>query len=230
MGTRREFMELLSQIPSPTIAIVGIIVVALVIAILKGKKRTKDMEAVSNELGFTFTPKGERSIFSELSGLPLFSQGHSRRVRNVLEGKDSGGPVTIFDYRYTVGGGKHSHTYRQTIIYFRSDTLTLPGFALRPESIFHRIGSALGYQDIDFETNPEFSRRYLLRGVDETAIRNLFTLEVLTYFETEKAGKVCVEGNGKHLICYKAAKLIKPDDIRTELEEAKSILELFGRS
>ena len=221
-------MELESWVPFLAVAIV-IIIPVLVIGILKGRKRTKDMEAVSYEIGFTFTPKGESSIFSELSHLPLFSQGHSKRVKNVLERRDSDVRITIFDYKYTVGHGKNSHTYKQTVIYFQSDDLALPDFALRPERIFHKIGSVFGYQDIDFETSPEFSRHYLLRGVNETAIRNLFGMDVLAYFEREKTKKMCIEGNDKHLICYRSGKLIKPEDIRTELEEAKSILELFRR-
>lgn len=221
-------MELEYWVPFLAIAIV-IVVPALVIGILKGRKRTKDMETVSYEIGFTFTPKGENSIFSELSHLPLFSRGRSKRVKNVLERRDSDVRVTIFDYKYTVGSGKNSHTYKQTVIYFQSDNLALPDFALRPESIFHKFGSVFGYQDIDFETSPEFSRHYLLRGVNETAIRNLFSIYVLGYFEREKAKKLCVEGKDKHLICYRSGKLIKSEDIRTELEEAKSILELFRR-
>ncbi|MCK4820866.1 hypothetical protein KA005_34185, partial [bacterium] len=148
---------------------------------------------------------------------------------NVLERGDSDGRITIFDYKYTVGSGKSSHTYKQTVVYFQSDDLALPDFALRPERIFHKIGSVFGYQDIDFETSPEFSRHYLLRGVNETAIRNLFGMDVLAYFEREKSKKMCVEGNDKHLIYYKSGKLIKPEDIRIELEEAKSNLELFRR-
>ena len=37
-------------------------------------------------------------------------------------------------------------------------------FEMRPENLLNKIGAALGRQDIDFDSNPEFSRRYLLRG------------------------------------------------------------------
>ena len=52
----------------------------------------------------------------------------------------------------------------------------LPDFELSPGSV------ALGRQDIDFETDPEFSDRYRLRGRDEDAVRRIFRAEVREFF------------------------------------------------
>ncbi len=55
--------------------------------------------------------------------------------------------VGICGYQYTIGGGAHSDTVPESVIYFRSPELNLPQFARRPENLFHKRGSALGYQD-----------------------------------------------------------------------------------
>jgi hypothetical protein len=64
------------------------------------------------------------------------------------------------------------------VISFQSSLLSLPEFELRSENMFHKIGKAFGCQDINFESHPEFSKRYLLRGADEEAVRTFFTPEM----------------------------------------------------
>ena len=103
-------------------------------------------------------------LLSPLSHLHLFSRGHSQRAHNVLIRQEGDAQVAVFDYRYTVGHGKNSQRYKQTVIHFRSDKLNLPCFNLRPESIFHKIGSVFGYQDIDFDNELEKFELYWTEG------------------------------------------------------------------
>jgi hypothetical protein len=84
-------------------------------------------------------------------------------------------------------------------------------FALRPESFFHRIISALGYQDIDFGQRPEFSQQYILRGQDELAIRQTFNDRVLAFFEGYPG--TCVDAGGNQLFFYRAGYRFQPNEI-----------------
>ena len=86
----------------------------------------------------------------------------------------------LFDYEYVVEGSESNSSYKQSVIWFHSENLCLPNFALRPENLFHKIGGVLGYQDIDFESHPKFSKTFLLRGNDEPKIRDIFKNEVWT--------------------------------------------------
>ncbi len=139
-----------------------------------------------------------------MSRLRLFSPGHSTKVSNLLHGvsRQLGGTdqleVEIFAYRYVTGGGQHSRAIRQTVIAFRSPQPHLPRFALRPQNPFHKIGAAFGYQNIDVDSYPKFSRKYLLRGNDEQKVRAVFVYELLALFETEEG--VSVEADGDRLI------------------------------
>ena len=45
----------------------------------------------------------------------MFYRGHSKKIPNVVTGELSGQPFRIFEYRYTVGSGKHKKTYSYTI-------------------------------------------------------------------------------------------------------------------
>ncbi|HEY6370620.1 MAG TPA: hypothetical protein VIX37_08570 [Candidatus Sulfotelmatobacter sp.] len=51
----------------------------------------------------------------------------------------------------------------------------LPPFALPPENLFDRIGDAIVHHDIDFDSNAEFSKRYLLKSPEDASARRLFT-------------------------------------------------------
>lgn len=141
---------------------------------MQEKKRKEAMQAAALALGFTYAETGETQSW----GLPLFERGRSRVARYVLTGETAGNTVTLMDYQYTIGSGKNSQTHRQTVALFPEAGRGLPAFELGPENFLHRIGQVFGYQDIDFDEDPEFSKAFLLRGEDEAAIRKVFTASV----------------------------------------------------
>ena len=193
-----------------------------------GKKRTEQFALISAELKLNFFPKGSTSLFERLKPFHLFSKGRSRKIKNLMEGEANKVELAIFDYQYTTGGGDNSHTYRQSILFFRSPKLNLPDFSLRPENVFHKIGSAFGYKDIDFETHPLFSKSYLLRGDNEAAIRGLFNNELLNFIESQQ--KISIEGSGDQLVFYRHKKRVKPEEVEEFMEEGFKVFELFLRS
>jgi len=143
-------------------------------------------------------------------------------------------PASVFDYSYTVSGGENSSTFTQTVVAFRQDH-QLPWFELRPEGFLDRIADAFVHRDIDFETHPEFSKRYALRGDDGTAIRVVFTPALLSFFEMlPPERKWHIEGSGFTLLAYRANLTVAPQEIRTFVEETCSIANSFfaasGRS
>ena len=131
----------------------------------------------------------------------------------------------IFDYRYTTGSGKNSHTYRQTVVFFRSPDMDLPQFELKPQSFFHGIGKLFGYQDIDFQSHPKFSKAFVLRGTSETAVRKLFTADLLSFCETKP--QVSIEGQGRDLVFYRSSKRVKPEQFRDLMSEGFDVFKQF---
>jgi hypothetical protein len=189
------------------------------------QKRTGELAEVSREIGFPFFPAGDDSLLADLGHFTLFTRGRRQKIRNMMHGENSDVELAIFDYRYTTGGGKNSHTHQQSVIYFRSPVLALPHFAVRPEHLFHKIGGAFGYQDIDFDRHPRFSAKYLLRGDDEAAVRALFTPDVLAFFEAEE--KICVEGGGDQLIFYRRGVRAKPSGVHAFMEEGLKVFDVL---
>jgi hypothetical protein len=208
---------------------VGLTIAAIIYAAhVAEKKRIEQLQQVAQELGFEFQTVGDASLLTSLNRFHLFSQGHTKKQSNVMRGKTNELEVTIFDYRYTTGSGKHSHTWNHTVICFRFDGPPLPEFSLRPENFAHKIGAWFGYQDIDFEDDPSFSRKYLLRGSSEAAVRELFTDKVRRHFD-EKSG-LSVEASGDTLVFYRHAVRVKPEAIRSLMEDGFSVFGLLRQS
>jgi hypothetical protein len=220
MDTPMEFLPILVLV-----GVAVIVAVALYINYLVEKKRTEGMQRVAEELGFEFSPKGDGPLMTELSLFNLFSQGHSRRLYNLMRGEANNLEVDIFDYTYVTGSGKSSHTWSQTLVCFGIRNTSLPSFSLRPETFWDKIGTWFGYQNINFDTHPGFSDKYLLRGRDEDAVRALFHDDVLAFFERQHG--LSVEGHGHRLLFYRQSKRVDPDNIRGFLEEGFKVLALF---
>ena len=169
--------------------------------------------------------EGKAFAKGQLQGFRLASLGHGRRAYNMISGNASAMKITIFDFLYIQGSGKSSNSYNQTAVLFISDRLNIPKFKMRPENVFHRIGSSFGMQDIDFEEYPIFSKQYLLQGEDEKSVRRLFGKKLLNLF-TEKDG-LCVEGQANRLIIYRNGKRVSPEKITDFLNQQLAIANTF---
>ena len=217
---------LVSALPCMIFVVVaGLIVFAIYYNYRREKQRTADLQRVAEEMGFEFLPRDDNALLSELGGFDLFSRGRSRRVFNLLRGTIRRQPVSVFDYSYVTGSGKHRHTWRHSVACFQLDGASLPAFSLRPEGIFAKIGGMFGYQDIDFTHNPTFSKQYLLRGQDESAIRVLFRDDVLDFYAAQPG--LSTEVNGNYLVFYRHASRVEPPAIRSFIEEGLRVLGFF---
>jgi len=190
------------------------------------KKRSEELQAFASSMGLSFSEKRNKSFDLSLSNFHIFTQGYSRRASKIINGPYGGADIKIFDYRYTTGSGKSRTRHNQTIVQFKSDRLRLPSFELRPENFFHKIAGSFGYQDIDFEMNPKFSKQYLLRSDQDQACRELFSFNRLHYFEENKG--LSVEGKQDILIFYHPNRTEKPSDLKTFLDQGVQIYNLFS--
>jgi hypothetical protein len=219
------------------VAIIFILFFLLFIALIVGifiytskkeKERTLAMQQVAQQMRWAFAPTAQLNMIPHTGYFNLFNQGHSKNIRNMIYGEINGVKAAIFDYRYTVGHGKHSHTYNQSVMYFETPRLQLPMFTLSPENFMHKFISALGYQDIDFGNRPEFSKKYLLRGQDEQSIRNTFSDRLLSFYEANQG--LHTEGGGNQLFVYRLSHRAPPVQVGQYLQwAADTVLPLFQR-
>ena len=214
-----------------TILLIAIIVVAVVALLyvqrLFQQRRIEALQRAGAGLGlFIASESDTAALQSSLSTFHLFSQGHSRRLSGLIQGIARDVPVSLFDYRYFTGSGSKNNRIReQTVVCLQMDGAALPVFALRPETVWNKMGAWLGGQDIDFESAPDFSSRYVLQGTDEAAVRGLFADRVLAFYAARSG--LCTEGGGDRLLVYRAEKRVKPEALSAFLDEGLEVLALF---
>lgn len=197
-------------------------------ASINAKKRTQALQNFAQENGLEFV--GENSTRTIDAQTALFDRGSMRRFRNVMNGKWNGFELSAFDYQYTINSGKSSTTITQTVAAFVQQS-PLPWFELRPEGFMDRVGEVFVHRDIDFDSNPQFSRRYMLRGKNEDAVRTLFAPALLSYLEMLPAGDLLhIEGEGKTLLLYRARVKVAVEDLRAFLDEMSGIASSFFSS
>lgn len=173
------------------------------------------MRGIAEDLDMDFYESGKYGLIDYLQDFKLFSNGRRKKIANLLIKVDgeTGLDTRIFDYRFVTGSGKSTTFHKQTVFYLHSPELALPRFLLKPEHFFHKVGFFLGMKkDINFELYPEFSKQYLLKGDQETEVRNTFSDDVLHFFTIEKNWSL--EGVNDSLIFYRKRTRQKPEIIK----------------
>jgi hypothetical protein len=193
----------------------------------KERERTEAMRAVANFLKWNFADVAPWNMIANLDYFSLFNQGHGKQVKNFMYGEANGVKAAVFDYIYVTGSGKNRTTHFQTVTYLESANLRAPYFSLRPEGFFTKLLTAFGYQDIDFGQRPEFSKKYLLRGQEEMAIRQTFNDQLLSFFETYHG--TSVDAGNNQLFVFRAGYRCGAEEVQNQLALALNILNLLPR-
>ena len=188
------------------------------------RKRTEALEAVAKEHQLTFSADADERLLQRMQIFDLFNKGRNKRMKNVMKAETEIASMSIFDYSYITGGGKHTQHHLFTIVAMESNSLELPSFSLRPEGFFDKIGAMFGFQDINFDENPEFSRSFVLKGENEAAIRSFFDNEMLDLFTQRKGISVeCCPG----LFIYMQGGRQRPEQIRDFMNDGFGLYSAF---
>lgn len=210
--------------------VVGIFVAVFVLAggmmywsYVANKKRIEGFEQEAEAMGLNFTQQPADSFMAHYGHFKLFNRGRRRGVSNLIEGDSGDVTLRIFDYKFTTGSGKQTRHLVQTIASLKSSQLNIPSLTIHPEGFLSRVGSKMGFQDIDFDSHPTFSKMFVLKGDNEEAIRNFLTPAALEYFEAHQG--ISLEASGDTLFFYNPNRRIKPEEIKDLLARA---YEVFG--
>jgi len=207
--------------PPALIFFVGLLVLMAIVVIVtrrRERERTEALRRVAETAGLAFEPSANIDAIRSLGDVQLFARGHSKRVTNLMTGRLGDQQMAVFDYQYTIGSGKGQRNTMQTVVLLPSAKGSLPDLQMAPENPLIKLIEAFGYQDIDIESAPEFSRRYILRGADEAAIRAALSPGATSYFAEHEGWTVEVQSGT--VAIYRADTRPKPEDMRTFIEDA----------
>ena len=132
---------------------------------VRTKQRRELLQQFALGEGWTWTQRDD-SWSQHYQGAP-FGEGDHREAKNVLQGQFRGRAMVAFDYSYQTHssssrGGSSTQTHRFAFCALVLPSL-VPKLELVPESRLGRLGTALGMQDIELESE-DFNRRYRVRS------------------------------------------------------------------
>jgi hypothetical protein len=192
-----------------------------------GNPRAGAMRQLAHQLEMDYYHKDEFKDISLLREFRFFRQTTSnRKVYNILE-RNYGlleTKLQVFDLEWVVSTGKSSQRFCQTMFFIQSKYLALPEFRMQPEYFYHRIGTWLGMQDIDFEAYPDFSKNNLLKGTDEYYIRQKLVTPQFARLFSNNTEWHC-EGMGYFLVLYQSKKLLNPHQIMALIKQGTKLYE-----
>lgn len=190
----------------------GLVFLQLASIIIRSRKRRNTIKNLANELGFAYS-KYEKNLPESFESFTIFLTGRLPSISNCIRGTFDDFMVTVVDYKYSsVEGGSKSKTHRQTITMISLEEKNIPAFEILPETIFQKIKTAIGSQDIDFGSHPEFSKKYVVKGTKEDSIRESLSDRFLTSIEKHKG--LSIECNGTNIIFYRRHELLSPEEIK----------------
>lgn len=132
------------------------------------KKRREALRAVATRFGLSFHPGNDTTHHRQFSHA-VFGRGRRRVASNTMHGTvelaRQACRVKMGDYRYTTGSGKHQQTHRISYAIVQLPWIGTPDLLVRREHLGDKVGSSLGFDDIDFESE-EFSRAFWVKSSD----------------------------------------------------------------
>jgi hypothetical protein len=202
--------------------------VALGVTLYLGYKRRKDLEQFAMSAGLAFEPDADRLPPLENSGLELFTQGHSRKFKNLIIAFGAGTErIYFFDYSYVTGSGKNARTHLFTPACFEFREAFFPKFELRPETFLDKLGEMIGFTDIDVDGSPDFSKRYRLTGQDKEAVLAFFGPQTVSFFEQHPGWRA--QASGGRIVIFGREGLIPVNVYRDYMEECKDLVSAIAR-
>ncbi|MEZ4417228.1 MAG: hypothetical protein R3E10_15850 [Gemmatimonadota bacterium] len=178
------------------------------------RRRDDDVEAVARSLGLTPDPAAKRAEARTLLASDLFGFGSGGEVTRLFRGSSDGFDVLLFDLNVSVAG----EVSMLSGLRLRWSGFGVPTFRLRREGLLDRLSGG----DIDFHSHLSFSKRYLLQGEDETAIRGTFHPRLLEQLELEEVEAEAVAG----ALLFRTARA-KPADLTGFVQRALRIASLI---
>jgi hypothetical protein len=139
------------------------------------KKRRQRVIDIAKELELELNwelPETERLA---LQRFEVAQKGRNQRTSLSLMADNGETRICLFDYSFVTGSGKNQATHHWVVSLCTDDRLGAPAMQLKPETFLSRIGSLVGFQDIDIPEAPEFSKTFVVQGNNVDRIRGYLT-------------------------------------------------------
>lgn len=183
-------------------AVAALFITLAVYAYKKNQARLAAIQSLCLSNGWQYHAGDPYNLPSRWPGSP-FDAGYARRASNVVTGEVKGRPMIAFDYQYktdsTDSEGRRTTTTHNFAVYALGMPCALPEVQLVPESVFGRLGTALGMQDIELESE-DFNRKYRVRCPNPKLATDILTPRTMEMLIA--APKMRFRFSGSDVVCF----------------------------
>ncbi|MGE0566588.1 MAG: SulP family inorganic anion transporter [Bacteroidia bacterium] len=165
----------------------------------KAKKRMQFLKEFVEEIHWTLN----ESIDYDVNFLQHFHYFRTRQPSYTFNRiTNESGEITLFDLEYSEGAFIAREDLHSTFVYLKVSE-SIPAFTLEKRDLYEKL-SFLTYQnEIKFKKFHDFSERFTLKGKKKTAIRKLFTEELIFFFECNIPYHIESDGKGGIIVMNK---------------------------
>ena len=192
--------------------------------------RQKRLRNLATEQGYLFSSQINWNT-TYLKKFHFFEIRPIERKINCLNGifEDKDVSWEIADITFNEGKAFTAETFNTTAMVLKLNR-NLPLFTLEKErsyeKLFDRVIAFTGYRDIGFEMYANFSKKFVVMGSDEDALRVLFTEDVIRFFEDHQISHI--ESNGEALLVFNKLKLARTDETIEFIDYGEELASLFS--
>ncbi|APZ47021.1 sulfate transporter [Polaribacter reichenbachii] len=169
-------------------------------------KRQGSIEDISKKLNWQYDAFSDVEM-KELPNFGYFKTRKIQKVSNVLSNNSS----TIFDVHFSEGELIAKRLVKTTMMHIHTKK-EIPNFTLDKENLFEHILHFVGYDDIDLDNHPDFSRRFYLSGKNENKIKDFFTDDLILFFESNQ--QYHISATEKGLLVFGSERLASVKEIK----------------
>ncbi len=187
--------------------------------------RQVELRKVADKLDYDFNPQRAK-VTGKYRDYQL-QVGNKVYEQNVLYKYTELGRIEVADLSLIQGAMQAAIETQVTVINLSELQFALPDFALEPESFGTKLTEFVAGRDIDFNEYPDFSKRYYLRGLTETAIRNFFSESIIRFLENRE--EMHIECHRNRLLFYKKLDLLDPHEIEFVERFAEDFVNVVSR-
>jgi hypothetical protein len=206
--------------------IIGVIALVAVIGYFAWqaeKKRREAFQIWASKHGWRYSHAKDRSIYRRFDFLDKLNQGSNRYATHVVEGQWQGSDAIGFSFHWETHstdskGNRQTHHHWVGVVAMQIEK-RFPELKLSPESFLHRIGHALGAQDIDFESI-EFSKKFEVKADDKKFAYDFCNTGMMEYLLQHP--KTALELDEDWIAVFDSNKL-EPHEVEPLLEHIAAI-------
>lgn len=167
------------------------------------------MKQIASQLGFIYERYDRSDRAYRNYNLELFQRSHDSEAYNIITGDKFGNRIELFDYLYTInvtGPETYKETHKCSICLIITKH-NFKNLLIRPEDLSDKIASAVGFQDINFESK-EFNRRFRIQASDKKFAYDIIHPQMIEFLLSKK-GVPYIEMRDNLLMFYAECE-IKP--------------------